>query len=263
MRGVWEEGVGINVDWLPPETEWDFRSIQVRESRMASCWEYARSVGSICENLTGWLDGAGGMTTLGDFICTHGHRFPAPWIMAGDDVAVEAGRLGAEDNPITVYSLPVRKDYLIQQVAEAMEDGRDVLALLNRLLLSDGYLLTLDFATSGSEAVAKALSGWARQEAKKFPRVRRGKGSAPPFEWLKWLAALRLELARKEADVSFGEVQATLARHQREHPMVNGSPTLPLYASHGAWSKAIGEARKWMAVLQTDPVGFERRIMVG
>lgn len=248
-------------EWLPPVTEWDFRSIRERESRMACCWEYARSCGAISENLIGWLDGAGGYTTLGEFICTHGHRFPAPWIMAGDEMASFAEGIEAEASPITVYSLTLRKDFVMQEVAEAIEDGRDVLALLNKLLLADGYVMTMGFETAGSDAVVKALSGWARQEAKKFPRVRRGKGSAPPFEWLKWLAALRLEAARKEAGVSFAEVQAMLVKHQLEHPIVDASPTLPVYASHGAWSKAIGEARKWLAMLETDPVAFERRVM--
>jgi len=91
--------------------------------------------------------------------------------------------------------------------------------------------------------------------------VRRGKGAAPPFEWLKWLAALRLEEARQEAGVSFGEVQQLLTQHSLAHPLPHAAPTLPIYASHGAWSKAIGDARKWLAVLEVEPVAFERRVL--
>jgi hypothetical protein len=133
--------------------------------------------------------------------------------------------------------------------------------LLNRLLLSDGYVMTMEFETAGSNAVVKALTGWAREEADKFPRLRRGKGAAPPFEWLKWLAALRLEEARQDAGVSLNEVQQMLRQHALEHPLREASPTLPLYSSHGAWSKAIGEARKWLAVLDSEPVTFERRVL--
>ena len=107
----------------------------------------------------------------------------------------------------------------------------------------------------------RALSSWAREEANQYPRVRRGKGAAPPFEWLKWLAALRLEEARQEARVSFCEVQQELTRHARAHPLPDASPTLPIYASHGAWSKAIGDARRWLAVLEVEPVAFERRVL--
>lgn len=261
MKGTWEEaGVGA-VAWMPPVTEWDFRSIREKESRLACCWEYARSCGSITGNLTQWLDGPGGLTTLGEFICTHGMRFPTPWIMAGDEMPALAAGIEAEASPLTVYSLRTRKEFVLREVAEALEDGRDVLDVLNRLLLGEGYVMTLAFETAGSHAVVKALSGWAREEANKYPRVRRGKGAAPPFEWLKWLAAVRLEEARQEAGVSFNEVQQLLINHSRAHPLPDAAPTLPIYSGHGAWSKAIGEARKWLEVLATNPVGFERRVL--
>jgi hypothetical protein len=261
MKGTWEEAGAVAVDWLPPVTEWDFRSVREKESRLACCWEYARDCRSISGNLTQWLDGAGGMTTLGEFICTHGMRFPTPWIMAGDELSALAEGIEAESAPITVYSLRTRKEFVLREVAEAMEDGRDVLELLNRLLLADGYVMTMAFETAGSNAVVKALTGWAREEANKFPRVRRGKGAAPPFEWLKWLAAARLEEARQAAGISFSEVQRMLLQHAREHPLPEAAPTLPIYSSHGAWSKAIGDARKWLAVLETEPLTFERRVL--
>jgi len=242
-------------------TEWDFRSIREKESRLACCWEYARDCSCIHGNLTQWLDGPGGMTTLGDFICTHGVRFPTPWIMAGDEMPALAEGIESESSPITVYSLQARKAFVLREVSEAMEDGRDVLEVLNRLLLADGYVMTMAFETAGTNAVVKALTGWAREEANKYPRVRRGKGAAPPFEWLKWLAALRLEEARQNAGVSFGEVQRILLQHAQGHPLRESSPTLPIYSGHGAWSKAIGDARKWLGVLANDPVAFERRVL--
>ena len=261
MKGTWEETGVAALEWLPPVTEWDFRSIREKESRLACCWESARSCGSIAGNLTQWLDGPGGMTTLGDFICTHGMRFPTPWIMAGDDMPTLAAGIEAEASPLTVYSLRSRKEFVLREVAEAMADGRDVLEVLNRLLLADGYVMTMAFETAGSNAVVQALTGWAREEANKFPRVRRGKGAAPPFEWLKWLAALRLEEARQDAGVSFNEVQQLLRRHELAHALAEAAPTLPIYSSHGAWSKAIGEARKWLGTLEADPVAFERRVL--
>lgn len=252
---------GVGAEWLPPVTEWDFRSVREKESRLACCWEYARSCPTIHANLTQWLDGPGGLTTLGDFICTHGMRFPTPWIMAGDEMPALAASIEAEASPVTVYSLRTRREFVLREVAEALEDGRDVMEVLNRLLLADGYVMTLAFESAGSHAVVKALAGWAREEANRFPRVRRGKGAAPPFEWLKWLAALRLEEARQEAGVSFAEIQQVLTEHAREHPLPQSAPTLPIYASHGAWSKAIGDARRWLGVLETEPVAFERRVL--
>lgn len=277
MRGMWEEAASPESrvegrkasahsaeaadEWLPPVTEWDFRSVREKESRLACCWEYARSCDRICSNLTRWLDGPGGMTTLGEFICTHGMRFPTPWIMAGDEMPALAAGIEPEAAPITVYSLRARKEFVLREVAEAQADGRDVVELLNRLLLADGYVMTLAFESAGSNAVVKALTSWAREEANQYPRVRRGKGAAPPFEWLKWLAALRLEEARQAAGVGFTEVQRMLVRHAREYPVREAAPTLPIYSSHGAWSKAIGDARKWLNVLDTEPLTFERRVL--
>jgi len=262
MKANWEEGKGVNADWLPPFTEWDFRTIKERESRMACCWEYARNTPSICECLTSWLDGSGGITTLGKFICEHGLRFPEPWLTACDELRNAGELVEGEESPITVYSLEARKEYVLREVAAALRNGDDVLARLDQLLFGEGYAVTLDFRSAGGHAVAKALSAWARLEAKKFPSVRRGKGAAPPFEMLKWLAALRLEAARQEAGASFSEVEAALGMHQRDYPIADASPTLPLYSGHAAWSKAIGDARRSVRMLAKEPVAFEQRILL-
>jgi hypothetical protein len=52
-----------------------------------------------------------------------------------------------------------------------------------------------------------------------------------------------------------------LTHHALAHPLPEASPTLPIYSSHGAWSKAIGDARKWLAVLKSEPLVFERRVL--
>lgn len=262
MKAHWDEAARASTDWMPPFTEWDFRTIKERESRLACCWEYARNTGTICDNLTHWLQGAGGITVLGEYICAEGSRFPEPWMTAADEVASMAAQVEDEESPITVYSLKARKEFVMQEVASAIRDGADVMEVLERLLLADGYVMTLGFESWGSDAVGKALTQWARQEAKKFPRVRRGKGAAPPFELLKWLSALRLEAVRTEAGVRFESVQAALLEHQREYPIADASPTLPLYASHGAWSKAISDARKCLALLESEPLAFEKRILL-
>jgi hypothetical protein len=48
-------GEGNDNGWMPPRSEWDFRTIRERESRLACCWEYARSVSVIRNNLAEWL----------------------------------------------------------------------------------------------------------------------------------------------------------------------------------------------------------------
>jgi hypothetical protein len=80
-------------------------------------------------------------------------------------------------------------------------EGCDVLAVLNNLLLNEGIVTQMGFETAGSDALVKALAGSARQEAKEFPRVRRRKGAARPFEGLRWLATPRLQTARKEKEM--------------------------------------------------------------
>jgi len=52
-----------------------------------------------------------------------------------------------------------------------------------------------------------------------------------------------------------------LRHHALAHPLREASPTLPIYSSHGAWSKAIGDARKWLTVLDREPMMFERRVL--
>jgi hypothetical protein len=133
---------------------------------------------------------------------------------------------------------------------------------LDRLLLEDGVAMVCDFERCGTEAVLRSASHVLRQEAKNHPRSRRGKGAAPPFEMLKWVAALRLEMARQMAGLSFGDVQAALRAHQQEFPIVEASPTLPLYSGHGAWCKALSDARKALALLESDPLTFEKRILL-
>jgi hypothetical protein len=262
MKANWEEGHGAKADWMPPFTEWDFRTIQERESRLACCWEYARSTRSIGNNFSAWIDGAGGTTALGNFICNNGMRFPEPWVMVGDDVSSIADRFEAEEAPISIYSLKERKAILLQEVARAQEEGRDVREVVARLFPEEGYAMFIAFGRWGIVAMVKWLTRWLRQEAKNHAPVRRGKGAAPPFEWLKWLAALRLEAARNEAGASYEELMAALAEHQRSYPIANASPTLPLYSGHGAWSKAIGDARKSLALLESDPLKFEKRILL-
>jgi hypothetical protein len=60
---------------------------------------------------------------------------------AAIDAAPETPQaIEAESAPITLYSLRTRKEFVLREVAEAMEDGRDVMEVLNRLLLADGLV---------------------------------------------------------------------------------------------------------------------------
>ena len=102
-------GRAVDISWLPPFAEWDFRGINERESRLACCWEYARSVPAISNDPTGWAVAQGAVTTLGKFILEEGLRFPEPWLLASDAVRSAGERVKGEAAPGTAVPLVIQE----------------------------------------------------------------------------------------------------------------------------------------------------------
>jgi hypothetical protein len=154
--------------------------------------------------------------------------------------------------PVRVIPTPVVK----QEIVRAVAGGLKLEAAL-RIYLNDlDYVLGADFYHHGVTTVVTRLESWARKEAKKFPRA---KSSESYYDYLKWLAAYRLETARKKAKIPIGDVQDILQKEAKGR--ADSPDTLPLYASHGAWSKAIGQAAQLIKLFKTHPEKFERKIL--
>ena len=277
----------LDLNWLPAPDEWDFRRITAEESRLATCWEYARSIPSICNDPYEWAGGFGGgcLSNLGWHIWYGpmpiyggpGLEFPLPWLTASEEMRAEMAISLAPD-AATIVPIHEIKEKMRRRAQWAIGRKSDVemvvecmLSVLDENGLEGGnkahnwpvpsiHLIRANFPMAGSNAVVEALELWARREAKKFPKKKLAKAAEPPFDRLKWLAAYRLDLARVEANRSFTDVQATLKEYQRQFPITPSNPTLPIYASPGAWSKAKGEAGKMLKALESDPVEFERKL---
>ena len=118
------------------------------------------------------------------------------------------------------------------------------------------HVVWTGFARHGSEKVINGFRAWARAEFKKCPKTLRGKAAAPPFGYLKWLAAFRLEASRRKVSIKFQDVQKAVAEYQLRNPRQNHHDVLPLYASHGAWSKSISDAERLLEMHGADPMAL-------
>ena len=235
----------------------------------------------MCEDPDYWLvTGEGGESLVGWLawyaIFFGGLDFPAPWLSGRKKQRkdmVEA----IEASAVTVLPITEIKAAIKGILKYSAECKLDPARAIDEFLDSDGqvganplrnwpvpsvYLMRVNFPFVGSEAVVRSLDSWARKEAKKFPRRRLAKAAEPPFDRLKWLAAWRLEAARREVGVSFEDVQAVLKEHERRRHVVDSSPVLPIYASHGAWSKAKRDAQTLLRRFEAEPKAFEKEVFL-
>ena len=264
MKKVAAKQRDIDVRWMPAPEEWDFRTVSEDECRMACFWEYARNVPAIRAAPGEWGgSGAPFGTELGWCLSLDevGIEFPRAFVSLSKasrgEIARRGARLGAV---VRVRPAADVRTSLKGWIERAMIEGRDPGNAVDHVVEDGTYLVRADFSSRGIGAVVRELTAWARAEAKNLPRHSRGKGADRPYEFLKWLSVLRLEGARRVAGVGFDRVQETLGRHQRACPVANAAPVLPIYASHGAWSKAKGDAQKLIDLLGSDPLAFERRL---
>ncbi len=109
--------------------------------------------------------------------------------------------------------------------------------------LEYSYVIQPNFSVRGVGAVIKEFEAWARKEAKQYRQSPRAKAAEPPFDALKWLAVLRVEEARSKARVRFEQAQEAIAAYRKKNPQLDSNGVFPVYASHGAWSKARADAQ--------------------
>jgi hypothetical protein len=159
--------------------------------------------------------------------------------------------------PIQIRSMASLKKRILDRIGL----GLDPVRVINQVLQASDYVLRANFVRGGTERITADLESWARKEGRKFPRAPRAKAAEPPYAYLKWLAAYRLEEARKKERVSRETVQTTLDEHRKSWPVDKSADTLPIYASQGTWSKVIGCAKDLLDLLNSDPKAFEKKLL--
>jgi len=106
------------------------------------------------------------------------------------------------------------------------------------------YVIRPNFSVFGVEAVIKEFKAWARRAAREYPRAPRAKAAELPFDLLKWLAVYRLEEKRREAGITYEVAQESLRIYRGKNSGLDPNAVFPVYATHGAWSKARSDAAK-------------------
>ena len=226
----------IDLKWLPPAEEWDFRPVTEHECRVACHWEYERQSTS--------RHGAG-----------HKH-FPVNYRQAARELFPQAWMtLAKEQRTKVVESFLPRPVLQVRKLREFLKrmpvNGTN--PEIFQAYLHQSYVVIPNFGLHGVEAVIKEFEKWARTEAKQHPRSPRAQAAELPFDTLKWLAVLRLDGARRKAGVTIERARETVEgyRHAYRKPDPNG--VFPAYASDGAWSKAKNDATKCQAKSSNDP----------
>ena len=247
---------------LLPREEWDFRSVTPEECDIACYWEYARELPKFSTNPESWVHNDRKNRETLIYMCSDGKHLARPWnSLTGREREVA---INSRSKPRPLMVRPV------QELADSwlrLSDGDYQKAFESiRTCSSRGYVVYPEFERYGAEVVIREFEAWARRQSKGCRRRLVGKAAEPPFKYLKWLAAYRLEGARRACRLSFAGVQDFVREQQRRWPLDNRSDVLPLYSSHGAWCKAIGDAKKLLrmdeadrfalAVLLLEPAGW-------
>jgi hypothetical protein len=239
-----------DIKWLPPREEWDFRAVIPDECRMACHWEYSREIYSCSagairnfkENATSKEAGREIKGELARFFCPSIYRqaarelFPQPWTS-----------LTKEQRSAVIGSfilVPKLQAWKLEAYFERMKWAKDASAEMVLPLVENTYVIRPNFTLYGIEAVIKELATWARKEAKNHRQSPRAKAAELPFDALKWLAVLRLDYKRRQDKINFEKTQEAICEYRRKHPQADPNNVFPIYASHGAWSKAVIEASR-------------------
>jgi hypothetical protein len=251
----------LDLAWLPPREEWDFRAVAPTECRVACHWEYARQIRQIGESairrsLERVLSakqpaGLPARSRSLDPYCPVNYRqparelFPQAWLNL---TQVQRASVLASFYPVPAVQVRKLGDFL-----QRMQWGKGAHLDALRPWLEHTYVVQPNFSLCGVEAVIRELKAWARREAKNYPPAPRAKSAELPFDALKWLAVLRLEDARRKSNVRFEPAQQALLQYRRRHVLADRNAVFPNYASPGAWSKARADARRCLNKVLSQP----------
>jgi hypothetical protein len=204
----------VDLKWLPPGEEWDFRSITAAECRVACHWEYARQVHKATLPIpanqsasSGNKAGRGGFVPA---IYRQAARelFPQAW---GALTKEQRARILDSFQPIPPLQVRKLDDFLRQTQAASPE--------MMRRFRANSYVLLPNFSVFGVEVVIAEFEVWARNEAKLHRPSPRAKAAALPYDNLKWLAVLRVDEARQKACINFDKANDSLKAYRIKNPV--------------------------------------------
>lgn len=229
-----------DLKWLPPAQEWDFRSVTVRECRVACHWEYER------EKITSKLIQSGAEQTYCPAIYRQAARelFPEAWTTLTKEQR--------EKVLATFFPIPVLQVRKLGEFLKRMPKRESNPTLL-RSYLEDTYVIIPHFRLYGVEVLIRELEKWARKEARQYLQSRRAQAADPPFDALKWLAVARLDKTRRKAGVTINNMGEAVKAYRQLHPRPNPNDVFPAYASDGAWLTARNNAHKCMTKSCSNP----------
>jgi hypothetical protein len=178
-------------------------------------------------------------------VITKSAFFPRAW--ASLSAAERASIVGA------VAPLPALQVRTLREFVARTNGAVDPKAEVFERLSQGAYVIRPNFSALGVEVIIKEFEKWARKEAKGYARSPRAKAAEPPFDLLKWLSVYRLEGKRCEAGITYEKAQESLSEYRRETRKPDPNNVFPIYASHGAWSKARRDAERVRAKVIRDP----------
>jgi len=218
------------------------------ECRVACHWEYSREThhawGAAGRLVPGGKAGAAndGRNTPNREYCPHIYHaaarelFPQAWTTLTKE---QRAKVLASFYPVPKLQVRRLVDFL-----KRIEWAKDAGEHLAKPYLLDAYVIQPKFSLYGVEAIIKEFETWARKEAKNHHQAPRAKAAEPPFDALKWLAVKRLDAERRKARINFEATQEAICEYRRKNPQRDPNDVFPIYASHGAWSKALADSSK-------------------
>jgi hypothetical protein len=259
MKNLQTKLKSIDLKWLPPAEEWDFRSVTMSECRVACHWEYERENHPIAPSLVvhhkanaaaknpASMAAQGGATRIyypTNYRQAARELFPQPWTTLTKEQRQKVME--------TFFPAPVMQVRKLREFFKRMPMSGASPEILQSLL-QHSYVVVPNFTLHGVEAVIKEFEKWARKEAKQHRQSRRAQAAELPFDALKWLAVLRLDQARRKALVTIERARESLSAYQRANPRPDINGVFPTYASDGAWVKARNDARRCQSKSMNNP----------
>ena len=138
-----------------------------------------------------------------------------------------------------------------QHMKDMIEAGREPLEVVEEMLPEKSYVLSANFYLAGTEKIQAELHAWIRREAQRFPRARRGRATFSSKDYLRWLAAYRLDEAGRRAGLTVEKILSELTKRN-----------ISLYADERSWSRAKRKALHLLKLLESNPREFEKKILL-
>jgi hypothetical protein len=151
--------------------------------------------------------------------------------------------------------LPMRN--FAKQILDVCKKGFRLEDAFEAYALDKAYYVCLT-DRPGRAGLKEEMISWVSSMER--PPARPGKASSIPFHYLKWLAAWRLNDARKKQEVSFAILQKALKNYQPPPPTADPNGVLPRFGTRRGWNHAVHQAQKLLNQLAVNPWAFEAQL---